>query len=116
MTLCLQVNSELFLSQHGAAQLHGSGISTTDATRYAKMFHDNHFTYETFLDLSKSDLIDLGMTILSDIKIILHLSQIQPTTNETTTTQRSGITLIIHIQSRNFKMDWNVLKQITRTS
>ena len=57
-----------------ANQLQDSGTPTTDATRDTKIFHKNHFTNETFLDLTKSDLIDLGITILGDIKIILCLN------------------------------------------
>ena len=67
-------NMALRHEEQWATQLQNSGIPITDATRCAKKFHDNRFTNET-LDFTKSHLIDLGITILGDIKFMLRLGQ-----------------------------------------
>ena len=54
------------------------------ASRYVQIFHDNPFTNETLIDLTKTGLLDLGTTVQGDIKIILRLGQPRPVATNTT--------------------------------
>ena len=111
----LYPNMALWSEKQWTAQLQDSGIPTVDATRYTKMFH-KCFTNEILIDLTKSDLIDLG-----DIKIILHLDlllltpQLQqlnhlnisqvPSLWKLLQPNHHKFTEMIHSQLHKFKMD-----------
>ena len=51
-----------------------NGISLEEATTYANIFVANHISNTTLAELAKTDLIDIGITVLRDIKTILQLS------------------------------------------
>ena len=84
-------NKPLQSEEQRVAQLQDSRIPNADANRYAKIFHNNRFTNETLIDLTKSGLLDLRINVLGDIKIILRLGQPRPIATKTTapTTQPS---------------------------
>ena len=64
-----------------------NGIPLEDATGYANIFVANRISNTTLTEITKTDLIDLGITVLGDIKTILRLSRpIQTTTVTADTT------------------------------
>ena len=56
-------NMALQSEEQWVAHLQDSGIPTADANRYAKIFHDNRFTNETLLALTRSGLL---INVLAD--------------------------------------------------
>ena len=107
-----------------------NGIPLEEATSYANIFVANRISNTTLSELTKEDLVDLGITVLGDIKTILRLSQPVPATAvlpaDTSSDQPSSQFMkipaaqppqilpdITHPQFREFRTDWNVFKKIT---
>ena len=106
-----------------------NGIPLEEATTYANMFVANHISNTTLTELSKTDLVDLGITVLGDIKTILPLSpplQAAAVPVDTSSDQTHSQFMKIpaarppqilpdmtHPQFQKFCMDCNVFKKIT---
>ena len=100
------------------------------AETYAEIFIENRITETNFIDFTKEDLQEIGITTLGDIKAILRHQQHQPapsTSSAPTTTHTTSppfmktpaaklpqlTSEMTKPQFRKFKMDWQVYKHIT---
>ena len=111
------------------AFLRNAGIPEAESSTYATKFLDNRVTADNILDFIKQDFIDLGITIIGDIKNIQRHAKSQLTTvtaaDSTVPTlpmsfMKSPAAKLPHLnadmthpQFRKFKTDWAVFKRIT---
>ena len=102
-------------------------IPIDTAKTYTKAFRENRITTESLSNMDKESLKDMGITVISDILLILKTCHIMHNTVQNEQPKLPKITApsakpprvsaeMTLPQFRKFLVDWDVFKQVTRIS